>query len=136
MRDVELPKRVLDEAVARVGDGPVVMVNLLTFRESPLYPNDFTDRKPSARAAYYEGYADAFGQIAAQLGITYELVHAGRQLLTLVPLESDGWDDIVLVRYRSLSDLRRITETEDYARYAAPHRLAGIAAWRFIATRS
>lgn len=136
MQDVELPKYVLDDAVTRVGDGPVVMVNLLTFRERPLYPDGFADRKSTARAAYYEGYAGAFGQIAAMLGIKYELVHAGSQLLTLVPLEPESWDDIVIVRYRSLSDLRRITETEDYARHAAPHRLAGIAAWRFIATRS
>ncbi|WJH38221.1 hypothetical protein N7E02_05935 (plasmid) [Aliirhizobium terrae] len=136
MHEGELSKHVLDEAVERVGNGPVVMVNLLTFRERLRYPNDFTDGKSSARAAYYEGYAGAFGQIAAQLGITYELVHAGRQLLTLVPGEPESWDDIVIVRYRSLSDLRRITETEDYARYAAPHRLAAIAAWRFIATRS
>ncbi|CUX54479.1 hypothetical protein GGE43_004032 [Agrobacterium tumefaciens] len=136
MKDVTLPEHALKEAIARVGDGPVVMMNLLTFRDSPLYPEGFADRKASARAAYYEGYAGAFGQIAAQLGIVYELVHAGRQLLTLVPPEPESWDDIVLVRYRNLSDLRRITETDDYARLAAPHRLAAIAAWRFIATQS
>lgn len=135
MQDITLPQQALEEAIARVGDGPVVMVNLLTFRETPLYPDGFADRKPSARAAYYEGYAGAFGQIAAQLGIAYELVHAGRQLLTLVPPEPESWDDIVIVRYRGLSDLRRITETGDYARLAAPHRLAAIAAWRFISTR-
>ncbi|MFB4373721.1 hypothetical protein RAC92_09140 [Agrobacterium sp. CR_3] len=134
MHDVTLPMRALDEAIARMGDGPVVMVNLLTFRASPLYPDGFADRKPSARAAYYEGYAGAFGQIAAQMGIAYELVHAGRQLSTLVPTEPEGWDDIVIVRYRSLVDLRRIIETEDYADHAAPHRLAAILAWRFIAT--
>jgi len=136
MQDVELPEHLLNEAVERLVGGPVVMVNLLTFRKSPLYPDGFADRKSSARAAYYEGYAGAFGQIAARLGIEYELVHAGSQLLTLVPLEQESWDDIVIVRYRSLSDLRRITETEDYARQAAPHRVAAIAAWRFIATRS
>lgn len=136
MQNITLSEHALEEAIAGVGDGPVVMVNLLTFRDSPLYPDEFADKKPSARAAYYEGYAGAFGQIAAQLGIAYELVHAGRQLLTLVPLEPESWDDIVIVRYRSLSDLRRIIETEEYARYAAPHRLAAIAAWRFVATRS
>jgi hypothetical protein len=136
MQNVALPEHALEEAIAGVGDGPVVMVNLLTFRDSPLYPEGFADRKPSARAAYYEGYAAAFGQIAAELGIAYELVHAGRHLLTLVPPEPESWDDIVIVRYRSLSDLRRITERGDYARLAAPHRLAAIAAWRFIATRS
>jgi uncharacterized protein (DUF1330 family) len=135
MHDV-VDEDVFSEAVARVGDSSVVMVNLLTFRDSPLYPDGFTNRKSSARAAYYEGYAGAFSQIAAKLGIEYELVHAGRRLLTLVPREPESWDDIVIVRYRSLADLRRITETEDYARHAAPHRLAAIAAWRFIATGS
>ncbi len=136
MQNVTLPEHALEEAITGVGDGPVVMVNLLTFRDSPLYPDGFADRKPSARAAYYEGYAGAFAQIAVQLGIAYELVHAGQHLLTLVPPEPESWDDIVIVRYRSLSDLRRIIETDDYARLAAPHRLAAIAAWRFVATRS
>ncbi len=136
MRSVTLPEHALEKAIAGLGDGPVVMVNLLTFRDSPLYPDGFPDRKPSARAAYYQGYAGAFGQIAVHLGIAYELVHAGQHLLTLVPPERESWDDIVIVRYRSLSDLRRITETEDYARNAAPHRLAAIADWRFVATRS
>jgi hypothetical protein len=136
MSDLWLSEHVLNEAVERVGAGPVVMVNLLDFRDRPLYADDFADRKISARAAYYEGYAGAFGQIARRLGIAYELVYAGRQVLTLMPLEPESWDDIVIVRYRSLSDLRRITQTEDYARHAAPHRLAAIAAWRFIATRS
>lgn len=136
MQDNTLSEHALEEAITRLGDGPVVMVNLLTFRDSPLYPDGFADRKPSAPAAYYEGYAGAFGQIAVQLGIVHELVHAGQHLLTLVPPEPASWDDIVIVRYRSLSDLRRIIETEDYARYAAPHRLAAIAAWRFIVTRS
>jgi len=136
MHDIELRGDILTEAAARLGEGPVVMVNLLTFRESPLYEHGFVDRKPSARAAYYEGYAGAFGQIALRLGIEYELVHAGSQLLTLIPREPESWDDIVIVRYRSLSDLRKITESEEYARDATPHRLAAIADWRFIATSS
>jgi uncharacterized protein (DUF1330 family) len=134
MQKNELSDTALREAACVVGTGPVAMVNLLSFREQPVYPADFADKKTSARSAYYEGYGTAFREIAAKLGISTELVYAGKQIHGLLVEEGDCWDDIVIVRYRSLADLQKILESEDYATRATPHRLAAIADWRFIAT--
>ncbi len=45
MRSVTLPEHALEKAIAGLGDGPVVMVNLLTFRDSPLLPGRFPGSK-------------------------------------------------------------------------------------------
>jgi len=123
-------------ATKRLGNGPVVMINLLCFKDQPQYADGFENKKTTARSAYYEGYASAFQQIAAALGISTELVYAGSQLMTLLPEEAETWDDIVIVRYNSFADLLAIIDSPDYASQAAPHRLASIASWRFVATGS
>lgn len=123
------------EAQASIGDGPVVMVNLLSFRDAPVYPADFKDRKVTGRAAYYEGYAGAFREIAAALGVTAELIYAGRHLATLLPAGRKLWDDLVVVRYQSFADLRSIVATQDYCMRAEPHRIAALSDWQFIATK-
>src|SRR5581483_5389469 len=131
----ELTPSALAAAERIVGDGPVVMVNLLWFRDRPAYPEGFAAAKPDARGAYYEGYAGAFRTIAGEMGITVERVYAGRRQHGVLAGPEDDWDDIVIVRYERFADLRKIVESEAYATTASPHRLAGVAKWRFIATR-
>ncbi|WP_226951417.1 DUF1330 domain-containing protein [Rhizobium terrae] len=127
---------VINEASHVIGSGPVVMVNLLSFHEQPVYSESFPDKKTSVRSAYYEGYAGVFREIAAQLQITTELVYAGRWLHGVLAAPQEAWHDIVIVRYKSFDDLRRILDHPDYATRAAPHRHAAVADWRFIATRN
>jgi hypothetical protein len=134
MQLTELSATALEDARRVVGDGPVVMLNLLWFRKQPLYPESFVDKKASARSAYDEGYASIFREIATKLGISIELVYAGKQLHGLLVGEHDDWDDMVIVRYNSLSDLQRIVERQDYRTCATPHRMAALANWRFTAT--
>lgn len=131
-----LPKDALEAAAQIVGSGPVVMINLITFCQTPLYREGFADRRATSRSAYYEGYAGEFRKIAARLGISTELVYAGRWLNGLLAHPGEDWDDIVIVRYRSLDDLRRILADPGYEERAAPHRLAAVADWQFIATGS
>lgn len=132
----ELTTAAMDAAAKAVGDGPVVMINLLWFRDVPDYPEGFKDTKPDARSAYYEGYAGAFQAIAQKLGITSQLIYVGDRLHGLLAGPDDDWDAIVIVRYDRLSDLKMIVENEAYAQVASPHRRAGIANWRFFATRA
>ena len=132
----ELTPQALDAACKTIGDGPVAMVNLLWFKERPHYPDGFAGAKQSSREAYYQGYAGAIRAVAADLGIEMELVYAGDRLSGLLAGPDEDWDDIAIVRYRSLDDLRRIVETKAYQETAQPHRLAAIANWRFFATKS
>ncbi len=129
-----LPDTALAEAIRIVGSGPVTMVNLLRFWDMPRYQSDFADKKDDVRSAYYGGYAGEFREVASKLGISTQLIHAGKKLHGLLQTEADNWDDIVIVRYESLLDLQAIIENEHYKERAVPHRLAAVADWRFIAT--
>lgn len=133
----ELTPTAMDAAAAAIGDGPVTMVNLIWFRDAVEYPAGFDGARPDPRGAYYEGYAGAFNRIAAELGVTgVELVLRASRTGGLVSAPEDDWDDLVIVRYQSFADFRRIVESEPYHRLASPHRLAGISNWRLIATRA
>lgn len=136
MQTNELTTAAMDAAEQVVGEGPVVMVNLLWFRDVPDYPDGFDNAKPNSRTAYYEGYAGAFQSIARELGIATQLIYAGDRSHGLIAGPEDDWDAIVIVRYDRFSDLKRIVESDTYRMAASPHRLAGVANWRFFATRA
>ncbi|HAU77960.1 MAG TPA: hypothetical protein DCW88_21325 [Agrobacterium sp.] len=130
-----LSPQILSDAAERLGGNPVVMINLLRFRESPHYPGGFVDMKETSRAAYYEGYAGVFQEIASKLGIISERLYVGSRAMTLVSTEDEQWDDIVMIRYDSFSDLLSIIGHPDYLSRAEPHRQAAVANWRFIASQ-
>ncbi|USI74694.1 hypothetical protein [Sphingomonas morindae] len=95
---LELEDSRLDEAARAIGDGPVVMVNLLRFRETPDYPPGFADPKPDSLSGYYEGYVGGFRRAAEELGIAPALVYAGMQRAGLLVGADDRWDEIAIVR--------------------------------------
>jgi len=132
----DLTPAAMQSAAQAIEDGPVVMVNLLWFRDAPDYPEGFDDPKPDARSAYFEGYAGAFRAIAWEQSVTSQLVYVGHRLHGLLAGPDEDWDAIVIVRYERFADLRRIVESEAYSRTASPHRRAAIANWRFFATRA
>lgn len=137
MRLNDLTPASLDAAAPALDDDAVTMVNLLWFNDEATYPSGFEGAKPDARSAYYQGYADAFNAIAADLGVSgVELVLRAGRIAGLVAEPDEDWDDMVAVRYRSLADFRRIVESDSYKRLADPHRRAAIANWRLIATRA
>ena len=131
----ELDNAALDAAAAAIGQGPVVMVNLLRFRDVPQYPEGFAEAKPDSRTGYYEGYVGGFRAACQEVGVPPQLVYAGARIHGLLAGPDDIWDEIAVVRYDSFSDLRAILDSDVYARRAKPHRFAVIADWRFIATR-
>lgn len=131
---LELCESALDSAAEATGDGPVIMVNLLRFRETPLYPTGFPDAKLDSLSGYYDGYVGGFRQACEDVGVVPELLHAGPRVYNLLAGSDDSWDEIAVVRYVSFADLRKILESATYARQAKPHRLAVVADWRFIAT--
>lgn len=131
----ELTTATMDAAAPAIGDGPVTMVNLLWFRDALAYDTESDGAKSDVRSAYYEGYAGAFVEVARELGVEgVEVVFVGSRKDGLVAGTGDNWDDIVIVRYRSFADFRRIVESEQYLSKANPHRIASIANWRLVAT--
>jgi hypothetical protein len=136
MQALELTTAALDAAEQALGPGPVVMVNLLRFRDTPDYPEGFAEARGDVRSGYYEGYVGGFQATCQALGITPELIYAGTQVSGILVGPDDHWDEIVLVRYQRFADLRQILDHELYIQTAKPHRFAVIADWRFIATRA
>ncbi len=130
----ELTEAELDIAAPGLGEGPVVMVNQLWFRSEVAYSESAPSMQPDPRSALYNGYAVAFVEIARELGVEgVEAVFVGPRKAGLVATPEDNWDDLVIVRYRSFSDFRKIVESEQYARRAKPHHRAAIANWRLTA---
>ena len=131
----ELSTEALDAATPELGTGPVTMLNLLWFRPEVAYSAIAESPQPDPRSALYNGYAVAFTEIAQELGVEgVEAVYVGHRGAGLVAAPEDDWDDLVIVRYRSFADFRKIVESEPYARRAKPHHRAAIANWRLIAT--
>jgi hypothetical protein len=133
---LKLDEKMLDEAGRAIGEGPVVMVNLLRFREKPDYPSNFAEAMPDARQGYYQGYVSGFRAACAEVGVTPEVVYVGARVASVLAGPDDLWDDIAIVRYPSFDDFRRIIATDTYVSQAAPHRLAALADWRFTATKA
>ena len=131
----EMTKSALDAATSAIGDGPVTMMNLLWFRSEVAYEGDFTGAQPDPQSAFYKGYSVAFFKIVQELGVEgVEAVYVSHRAAGLVAASDDDWDDLVVVRFRSFADFRKIVESEQYAQRAKPHHHAAIANWRLIAT--
>lgn len=89
-------KRFLDE-----DDGPVVMLNLLRFRED------------GGRERYGE-YARALADVLPRFGA--ELVYAGDGDTALVAEDGQAWDAVLCVRYPSRRAFSEMVADPDYQR--------------------
>lgn len=116
---------------------PVVMVNLLRYRQEAAYAGAAPPGVRSGREAYAQGYIAAFKKIAATIGGRAAEMHPlyfGAVVAGLVLPPEERWDDVGIISYPDVATFRRIVESEAYAREAAPHRLAALEDWRLIAT--
>ena len=103
------------------GKGPVLMLNLLKFRD---------------KAHYFEQYLPAFQKAVAQLDINgVKVVLASEVIANIVASETDSWDMIVLVEYPDANAFKIIAESEAYHTIAEPHRLAALTDLKLLMTR-
>src|SRR3954454_22137796 len=113
-------------------DMPIVMLNLVTYRESVEYPGM---ERCTGREAYLTRYAPAFNKEAAAAGVNgIEVVYLGTVAASIVPRQKRPWDEVVLVRYPSFSALRKVIESPIYKSDAEPLRKAALKDWQFIVT--
>ena len=137
MTIIDYTPEALDAAgLALSGKGPVLMVNLLRYRERADYAEP-TDLPPcSGREAYYQRYAPAFAKVAGEVaaGETFAVALLGHVHATIVAPAGEAWDDIAIIEYPSFQALRTIIDSPRYEAEAAAHRHAALEDWRFIAT--
>ncbi len=109
---------------------PVVMVNLLRFKERAEYP-DGRDGDLSGREAY-ERYASAMrGLVEAEGG---RFLFGGEVESLLLGRTDDLWDVVGLVEYPTPQTLVKIASTPEFQEIEQ-HRMAGLAGQLNIAVR-
>lgn len=110
--------------------GPVVMINLLRYRERAEYPAGFDAEPCSGREAYQRYGAVALGKV---VGVGGEIVWMGAVKMAVIGPDGEEWDDAVLVRYPSRAAFLERVAQPDY-QAAAVHRTAALADSRLLLT--
>lgn len=103
------------------GEGPIVMVNLLKFREKAEYP-DGRDSELSGAEAYLR-YATEMKKLVEAGGGRF--IFGGKVRTLLLGSVESLWDQVGLVEYPSPAGLLKIATSPEY-REIEVHRLAGL----------
>lgn len=117
----------LDETA---GGTPIVMINLLRYRERADYPPE-ADVEPCSGREAYGRYGQAVFPLLAKVGAAP--IWAGAVANTLIAPAGETWDDAVLIEYPSRDAFIEMTSSAEYQAIAF-HRSAALADSRLIAT--
>ena len=111
---------------------PVVMINLLRYREQAVYPEGF-DAEPCSGREAYQRYGDAVMARLASVGA--RPLWMGSVAASVIAPEGERWDDAVLVQYPSRKAFLEMVSQPEY-QAIVPHRTAALEDSRLIATRT
>jgi uncharacterized protein (DUF1330 family) len=106
-------------------DGPIVMINLLKFKEFAEY-EDGSDASLSGEAAYlrYGALLDGPEGVLAKFGA--KLLYSGKTTGLLLGEVEEEWDAVALVEYPSTSGMLAMVMSPEY-NAIDHHRYAGLA---------
>jgi uncharacterized protein (DUF1330 family) len=107
-------------------DGPVVMMNLLKFRETAAYPAD-AGMAPCSGKEAYDRYQHAF-TVAVGAISQAEVIYDGpceQVFIGQAGTDATDWDKLLLVRYPSRQHFLAMMADASY-RDALVHRYAGL----------
>jgi len=113
------------QAMVEAGpEGPIVMVNLLKYRERASYEADRPEASEnlSGREAYQRYGMTAFKHVSARGG---GIAWMGPQALVFIGGPEQEWDDIVCVKYPTRQKFLEMISDPDYLA-ATHHRDAGL----------
>jgi uncharacterized protein (DUF1330 family) len=116
-------------------EGPIVMLNLLSFREQAEYPEGSEHAPCTGREAYARYAVAVMPRLHAVGG---HPVWQGRVNQTLIgPSESgvESWDAMLLVQYPSKQSFLQMAMDPEYLKVAA-HRTAALADSRLVAMQA
>lgn len=119
----------LEEAISAIPKGvPVVMVNMLSFRETAKYPDG--ESNISGREAYAIYSKEAFKHLT-KYGA--EVVWFGEVLASAIGPKDENWDQIFHIRYPSIEVFLEMITSESYQKIIV-HRSSALKDSRLIAT--
>lgn len=121
----------LQQFAASPDDGePIVMINLLRFREQAAYPEGF-EAAPCTGPEAYQRYAALVVPFLESVGA--ELFWGGRVEQALIAPPGESWDEALLVRYPSRSAFTTMVQMPSYQEITV-HRTAALADSRLLMT--
>lgn len=127
------PDRAVLEALSQLADDePVVMLNLLRFRDHASYAEGSPHAPCSGREAYARYGAVAVRHVQAVGG---KPVWMGDAQLTLIGPADEPWDEVLLVEYPSRKAFLTMASNPEYLACTV-HRTAALADSRLIAMRA
>ncbi len=111
-------------------DTPLVMVNLLRFRDRALYPRNSTFGECSGRQAY-KRYMETAIKKLSEVGA--RPIWMSKAFAGVIAPEDEQWDQIFLVKYPSVDAFMNMIKMPEYLA-ATVHREAALRDSRLIAT--
>lgn len=111
-------------------DTPVVMVNLLRFRDMALYPKGTTFGECSGRQAY-KRYMETAMEKLNEVGA--RPIWMSKAFACVIAPQDEQWDQIFLVKYPSVEAFMAMLRMPEYLA-ATVHREAALIDSRLIAT--
>jgi len=131
MASIEPTEQQLARLLQDLPDGaPIVMINLLRFRNLAEYAPSFAAEPCSGREAY-ERYGMAVLPLLA--GVGGRIRWRGEAKLVVIGPSEESWDEAILVEYPSRSAFVSMVTSEAYQQISE-HRTAALADSRLIAT--
>lgn len=115
------------------GDGPVIMINMLRFRDWAMYEPGCDATPCSGRDAYFERYAVVSTPLVMASGAS--IFWLGSVVGHVLAPPKEHWDDILLVQYPSFRALQGLLGTPEYQAVVF-HRSAALRDSRLIATKT
>ena len=110
---------------------PLVMINLLRFRETAEYRADF-DAEPCSGREAYERYGALVVEHLERVG--GRVIWAGKVFASVIAPASEAWDEAFLVEYPSRAAFVKMITSPEY-RAIVPHRSAALMDSRLMAAQ-
>lgn len=109
-------------------DKPIVMLNMLKFREQANYPEG-SGHSPCSGAEAYQRYSDnAIPTIKAAAG---DVLWQGRAMGTVIAPEDEDWDQVLLVQWPSFQTFINVVLDPEYQK-GTVHRTSALEDARLV----
>jgi uncharacterized protein (DUF1330 family) len=132
MRTVNPGRAHIEDFARKAPDAaPIVMLNLLKFRDFAEYEEIATARVTGRKA--YERYSRAVVPLLWEVG--GQILWMGKARAGVIILDDESWDEVVLVHYPSRGAFVRMITSDAYQAIMR-HRTAALADSRLIETRA
>jgi len=124
------PEQLQALVAAAADDTPIVMINLLRYRDRAAYPAG-TDAAPCSGREAYQRYGARVTPMVVEAG--GKILWFGNVAQVVIGPDAERWDDAVLVQYPSRKAFITMVSRPDYVEVSV-HRTAALEDSRLIAT--